>query len=216
MNPLTILLVDDSEIDRAIYRRFLNQSGQTYQFVEFGLAEAALSWYQTHTPDLILLDYRLPDLDGLEFLSALQKQTKKLEFPLILLTGYGNTEIAVKAMKQGAQDYLDKDRCTAAELQIRVQGVLEKSRLKQTLHCSAKWQNTWEFTIAMRTSISCHQGTRGCFTSNLSFLRILPSCRRSGFYPYIKCHSCVRKEASSRFCNRFLQNTEGLPRNWNS
>lgn len=145
MKPLTILLIDDSETDRVTYRRFLSQQGQgAYHFVEFELASAALAWCQTHTPDVILLDYRLPDLDGLEFLTALQTQTGKTEFPLIMLTSYRDLDIAVEAMKRGAQDYLDKNRCSAAELQIRVQAVLERSHLKQTL----MWQQERQRLVA--------------------------------------------------------------------
>ncbi|MGE5659492.1 MAG: PAS domain S-box protein [Actinomycetota bacterium] len=134
MTPLTILLIDDSETERATYRRFLNtEESERYRFVEFERAEAALEWCQSHTPDVILLDEQLPDLDGLEFLNALQTQTGETQFPLLLLTVDRNLELTVEAIKRGAQDYLDKSNYTATDLQIRVQGVLERSRLQQRL-----------------------------------------------------------------------------------
>ncbi len=57
----------------------------------------------------MLLDYRLPDMDGLEFLSELSRQQKADAYPVILLTGQGDEHVAVRAMKSGAADYLTKD-----------------------------------------------------------------------------------------------------------
>ena len=60
-------------------------------------------------PDCVLLDYHLPDLNGLEFLAALADDAGDISIPVMMLTGTDNATIAVEAMKRGARDYLIKD-----------------------------------------------------------------------------------------------------------
>jgi CheY-like chemotaxis protein len=106
----TVVLIDDSPVDRATYQRFLcRDQRQTYQIIEFDTGEDALVWCQGNVADVILLDYQLPEMDGLEFIRQLQQQHPDELLPVILLTGLGNTAIAVEALKLGAQDYLDKN-----------------------------------------------------------------------------------------------------------
>jgi PAS domain S-box-containing protein len=60
-------------------------------------------------PDCVLLDYHLPDLNGLEFLAELRNDLGEIPVPVMMLTGADNASVAVEAMKRGAQDYLVKD-----------------------------------------------------------------------------------------------------------
>ena len=60
-------------------------------------------------PDCVLLDYHLPDLNGLEFLAELRDDVGEISVPVMMLTGADNASVAVEAMKRGAQDYLVKD-----------------------------------------------------------------------------------------------------------
>lgn len=80
----------------------------SYTILEATLGRIGLELWQQHQPDAVLLDYRLPDLDGLEFLAKLQPFPQQPCFPVIMVTGQGNEAIAVQAMKAGAQDYLIK------------------------------------------------------------------------------------------------------------
>ena len=90
----------------------------SYTFLEATLAGQGLELCYKHQPDAVLLDYRLPDLDGLEFLARLQSFTQQSCLPVIMVTGHGNQAIAVQAMKAGAQDYLVKEQITPEELQL--------------------------------------------------------------------------------------------------
>ncbi|MBY5311022.1 PAS domain S-box protein [Aphanizomenon flos-aquae CCAP 1446/1C] len=146
----TILLVDDSESDRMTYHRYLTHNHpHLYQIVEFDHAEDALLWCQQQLPDVILIDYFLPDMDGLEFLQELKQQTGKDRIPAIMITGQGNTEIAVDLFKSGAQDYLEKNRINAASLHQAITNVLHQTQLIQ----QQEWQQQRQQLIT-KTALS--------------------------------------------------------------
>jgi PAS domain S-box-containing protein len=129
----TLLIVDDSPEDRELYRRYLLRDREySYTILEATLGEQGLELWQQHQPDAVLLDYRLPDLDGLEFLAKLQPLTQQ-PCPVIVVTGQGNEAIAVKAIKAGAQDYIVKEQITPEGLQIAVNGAIETVQLHTQL-----------------------------------------------------------------------------------
>ncbi|HVR06999.1 MAG TPA: response regulator, partial [Thermoanaerobaculia bacterium] len=135
MAALHILIVDDSPEDREIYRRFLAADrGREVRFVATETGEEGLDAAGRDRPDCILLDYRLPDLDGLEFLRRLQAGPRPAPAsgppPVIVLTGQGNEAVAVAAMKSGAQDYLVKDEITETVLLRAVDNAIEKAALR--------------------------------------------------------------------------------------
>ena len=129
-----VLIVDDSTADRVTYRRYLQQNTEAYTILEAELGIEGLDLCQRCQPDVLLVDYGLPDLDGIDFLTELQTQTSPP--PVIILTGQGNEAIAVQAMKAGAQDYLVKGQLTAEKLRIVVTSVLEKAQLRTQLQRS--------------------------------------------------------------------------------
>lgn len=107
---IRVLLVEDDAVDRMACRRALARNVD----YEFALSEAesgheGLQLAHEQKPDCVLLDYHLPDLNGLEFLAALTDDTGDVSIPVMMLTGTDNATIAVEAMKRGARDYLIKD-----------------------------------------------------------------------------------------------------------
>ena len=126
----SILLIDDDEVDRLTVKRALKkaklsakiaeatngQQGITQLKGSYGAEENSLIIATPHSQtdnshynfDLILLDYLLPDVDGLYLLSEINELG--LNIPIIVLTGQGDEQIAVEMMKSGAADYLSKDR----------------------------------------------------------------------------------------------------------
>jgi len=130
----TLLIVEDSLEDRELYRRYLQQgSDDSYTILEASLGQQGLDRWQQHQPDMILLDYRLPDLDGLEFLSRLQSLIQQPHLPVIMVTGQGSEAIAVQAMKAGAQDYLIKEQITPEGLHLAIRGAIETVQLRTEL-----------------------------------------------------------------------------------
>jgi len=133
----TVLIVDDSPEDRQTYRRYLLQNPEdNYTILEAESGVGGLELCQRLKPDGILLDYLLPDLDGLEFLSELRLLAFAIEPPVIMLTGQGNEFIAVQAMKAGAQDYLVKGQMTPEALRLTVDSVIDKAQLRAQLQRS--------------------------------------------------------------------------------
>ena len=106
---ILVLIVDDNPDDVRIYRRMLEHYGShAWQITAVSSGGEGLKFLSRQAVDCVLLDYRLPDMDGLEFLAELNRQPKPLDFPILLLTGQGDEHVAVKAMKSGASDYLIK------------------------------------------------------------------------------------------------------------
>jgi signal transduction histidine kinase len=125
-----VLIVDDSLEDREVYRRFLSSDrGHRYDLIETQSGAEGIGLCRMHLPDCVLLDYRLPDLDGLAFLTDLQCEVDGVGVPVIVLTGQGSESVAVEAMKNGAQDYLLKGTMTAASLLRAVENAIQKVTL---------------------------------------------------------------------------------------
>lgn len=119
-----ILLVDDDDVDREVVRRLLNPM---HVVCEAATATEALLAMQTRRPDCVLLDYRLPDQDGLQLLPYFTAA----DLPVIILTGEESPEIIVQAMQQGAQNYLVKHNLTRLGLHHAITGAIEKMALKR-------------------------------------------------------------------------------------
>ena len=107
---IRVLLVEDDAVDRMACRRALARDPD-YEFVlsEAESGREGLQFAHEQKPDCVLLDYHLPDVNGLEFLAALTDESGDVSIPVMMLTGTDNAAIAVEAMKRGAKDYLIKD-----------------------------------------------------------------------------------------------------------
>jgi signal transduction histidine kinase/CheY-like chemotaxis protein len=128
-----LLIVDDSETDRATYRRYLESSERFgCSILDCESAEDALMICERNCPSLILLDYLLPGTNGLEFLQELSERVETLP-PTIMLTGQGNEAVAVEAMKLGVKDYLVKGQITPPKLVNAVTNALNQQRLQAQL-----------------------------------------------------------------------------------
>ena len=129
-----VLLVDDSVEDRLAFRRFLERDSELsftcYESASVAEAQAACRELQ---PDAVLLDYHLPDDEGLVLLSALIDEYGINAFAMLLITGSGNEQLAVAAMKLGAHDYLVKGPLIQHQLGRAVAGAIERARLQRTL-----------------------------------------------------------------------------------
>jgi PAS domain S-box-containing protein len=124
--PLRILVVDDDEFDRRAVRRCLLQSGLRAAVDEAGSANEVLEHIELPKYDCILLDYYLPDADGLTLLDRIRITVP--EMPVVIFTGRGDEEIAVEMMKAGAVDYLPKASLTPERLASSLRHAMELAR----------------------------------------------------------------------------------------
>jgi serine phosphatase RsbU (regulator of sigma subunit)/DNA-binding NarL/FixJ family response regulator/anti-sigma regulatory factor (Ser/Thr protein kinase) len=108
MSLMRVLVVDDDTLDRQAARRALAATGMVSEIADAESGEAALEMLATSEFDAVLLDFHLPDSDGLELLRRLDGRA--LRVPVIVLTGYGDDLVAAELINAGAADYLSKAR----------------------------------------------------------------------------------------------------------
>lgn len=120
---IKVLIIDDSAADRRIYRRFL-QGLQQYELEIFEEASAqqGLERCIEVIPDIVIMDYRLPDLDGLSLLESVQA---KMRVPVIFITGKPEALLVSEAYRRGAVKYISKDTITSASIQEALVDALE-------------------------------------------------------------------------------------------
>lgn len=203
-NERRVLIVDDCPEDRETYRRYLRQDPDyTYVVLEEESGEKALELCRLMKPDSVLLDYLLPDIDGLEFLDELSDKTGKVDIPVVMVTGYGNESIAVKAMKSGAHDYLVKGQTTPESLRLALRHAMEKVELLRQLEKSEE-----RFRTSVENMLDCF----GIFTS----LRDASGCIVDFHIEYLNEAACTsnqltRQEQLGRsFCVLPIHQEAGL------
>lgn len=169
----TILIIDDDSVDRALYQRYLRRDkDHSYQFIEASLGETGLELWQHHRPDAVLLDYRLPDLDGLTFLTRLQQQARQTTLPVIMVTGQGSEEIAVQAIKIGAQDYLVKEQITPESLHLAINGAILTVQLRTQLQQRIELERlSAQITQQIRQSLDLSEVLNETVTAVRQFLQ---------------------------------------------
>jgi PAS domain S-box-containing protein len=128
--PGRLLVVDDFAYDRDYLTQTLESKGHEVLVAETG--EDALGILEKEYVDLVLLDSRLPGLDGNEILAAIRDKRSPLGLPVIMVTGVGETESVVESLKLGANDYLTKP-VDVEILAARVGAQLSIKRLRSEL-----------------------------------------------------------------------------------
>ena len=124
-----ILVVDDERNIRTLCSRVL--AGDQIEVHGVGTGKEGLQTADEVTPDLVLLDLRLPDMDGIEVLRALK--SRHAETSVIIITGFGQIQSAVEAMKAGATDYLEKPFEHLDKLKLAVARALEEVRARREI-----------------------------------------------------------------------------------
>jgi signal transduction histidine kinase len=121
-DSLRILLVDDDQVDRMAVRRALRRAGVQAEVEESDSVDGAIEALRTGSFDCVLLDYQLPGGDGLRVVRTARGNGMTL--PIIVLTGQGDDEVAVKLMKAGASDYLTKESVSPERLERTLRSAL--------------------------------------------------------------------------------------------
>lgn len=122
-----ILIIDDEKAIRKTLGEILSYEG--YKTIEAENGEEGWEYFATHSNvDLVLCDIKMPKMDGIEFLQKAQE--KNPDVPIIMISGHGNIETAVDAVKKGAYDYISKPPDLNRML-ITIRNAIEKNSLSQ-------------------------------------------------------------------------------------
>jgi DNA-binding NtrC family response regulator len=128
-----ILIVDDEPFNLDLLEQELTDRG--YAIEKAGNGAEALGKYESFHPDLILLDYQMPDMNGVDVLKALRARGH--DTPVIMITAYGTIERAVQAVKEGAYDFIPKP-FEPDHLSLVVEKALERETLRREVEILAE------------------------------------------------------------------------------
>ena len=128
--PKLVLIVDDVEDNRVLLERALKSSG--YATIQAESGREALSLISRRTPDIVLLDWMMPEFSGLETLRAIRELHPKTRLPVIMCTAMGEEMSVVTAISEGANDYMLKP-ISLAILRARMAAHLDQRDVVDTL-----------------------------------------------------------------------------------
>ncbi len=115
-----LLLVDDEERFRTTLAKRLREKG--FEVADLGSGMEAIDYIKENSVDIIVLDIKMPGLDGIETLTEIKKSNPGIE--VVLLTGHGTVDTAIEGMRSGAYDYLMKP-CEIDNLVLKINGAFE-------------------------------------------------------------------------------------------
>jgi DNA-binding NtrC family response regulator len=125
MNSCNILYVDDDKAILSLVNRFLTREGYSVELIDNG--RKALEILKKRNFDVVFTDFKMPEFDGIELLSAIKEYRPETE--VVIVTGHGTMDTAIKAMKIGSYDYLQKP-FKLDLLKLIVDRIVEEKRLK--------------------------------------------------------------------------------------
>lgn len=140
-----ILTVDDDEFVRGILAAYLEDSG--YVVLQANNGRTGLEVFRSETPDLVMLDLRMPEMDGLEVLGKITKESP--DTPVIMVSGMGTIGDAIKALKLGAWDYIAKPIHDMGVLEHAVDKALERAEF---IEQRKRYREHLEEEVKKRTS----------------------------------------------------------------
>ena len=157
--PIRALLLDDSQFDRDRIRRLSRKTDLALQLDEVSCLADMERAVQSEDYDLILIDYRLPEGNGLSALSAIQQTARNRDAGTIMITGDAGVDTAVQAMKNGCHDFLTKDAITADRLRAAMMTAMERAHQGQRSIVDRMQQAQIRATVADALSDASMQDT---------------------------------------------------------
>jgi len=132
-----VLIVDDTEINLILFAALVKKLDDCVPHT-FAQARDALAWAAENEPDLIILDYMMPDIDGLEFIRLLREIPGRDAVPLIMITANDQKQLRYRALGQGANDFLTKP-VDKVEFLARTRNMLLVGDARKQLADRAAW-----------------------------------------------------------------------------
>ena len=134
----TILVIDDQAISRMILQELVRSVDEDVEVQSFAVPVKALEWAKNHTPDLILSDYRMPGMDGVEFTRWVRRIPPCADIPLVIITCVDDKTVRYKALEAGATDFLIKP-IDHHECRARCRNLLAMRQQQQIIKDRARW-----------------------------------------------------------------------------
>lgn len=131
-NSVKIVIVDDQTSARTMLRHILEDISPELEVFDFGDSEEALRWAENNRPDLLLLDYRMPAIDGLEFARRFRRSLSNRDVPIVLVTVVGDEPIRQAALDAGVIDFLVKP-VRPRELRARCRNLLQLRQQSESI-----------------------------------------------------------------------------------
>ena len=131
VETLKVVIIEDEEAHFSLMKRAIAREFSYASVVHFRDATTCLERLNQINPSVIITDYLMPGMNGIEFLEVLNQQN--IGAPVIMITGQGDENIAVRAIKSGAKDYLVKSGEFFTLLPSVIDNVVRNQRLKQSL-----------------------------------------------------------------------------------
>ena len=131
-NSVKIVIVDDQTSARTMLRHILEDISPELEVFDFGDSEEALRWAENSRPDLLLLDYRMPAIDGLEFARRFRRSLSNRDVPIVLVTVVGDEPIRQAALDAGVIDFLVKP-VRPRELRARCRNLLQLRQQSESI-----------------------------------------------------------------------------------
>src|SRR5207342_443843 len=121
---MNVLIVDDQASQRAILRHLVQDIGEDIRVTDFADPVQALLWSQQEPPDMVILDYRMPKMDGLEFARRFRRPLSQRDVPVMLVTVVGDEPLRQAALDAGVIDFMVKP-IRPRELRARCRNLLQ-------------------------------------------------------------------------------------------
>lgn len=151
--PQKVLCIDDEELIRLSIGDYLEDSG--YAVLKSENGQVGLEVFRAEQPDIVLVDLRMPGIDGLEVLATLRREAP--EIPVIVISGTGVIHDVIDALRLGAWDYITKPIEDMAILELAIEQCLEKARIMRE---NREYKEELERLVQERTEALEHSETR--------------------------------------------------------
>ncbi len=134
----TVLIIDDQSISRMILEELVRSIESGIMVESFQDPVQALEWAKNHSPDLILSDYKMPSMDGVEFTQWIRQIPNCADMPIVIITCVDDKAVRYRALEAGATDFLTKP-VDHNECKARCRNLLTMQRQQRIIKDRARW-----------------------------------------------------------------------------